>query len=51
MMRARPPFRADHVGSLLLQDARAKHARGENMAGAAALLHARQSLFLSQTSA
>src|SRR5262245_20066050 len=33
MKRNRPPFRADHVGSLLrpaaLKDARAKHCRGE----------------------
>lgn len=33
MIRNRPPFRADHVGSLLrpmaLKDARARHARGE----------------------
>src|ERR1700722_10943637 len=33
MQRVKPPFRADHVGSLLrtaaLKDAREKHARGE----------------------
>jgi hypothetical protein len=33
MERLKPPFRADHVGSLLrtaaLKDAREKHARGE----------------------
>jgi 5-methyltetrahydropteroyltriglutamate--homocysteine methyltransferase len=33
MLRSKPPFRADHVGSLLrpaaLKEARAKHARGE----------------------
>ena len=33
MQRTRPPFRADHVGSLLrpaaLRDARLKHERGE----------------------
>src|SRR5258705_6280015 len=33
MQRSKPPFRADHVGSLLrpaaLRDARAKHARAE----------------------
>src|SRR5664280_2616540 len=36
--RATPPFRADHVGSLLrtapLKDARAKHAKGEISADA-----------------
>ena len=38
MQRNRPPFRADHVGSLLrtaaLKEARARHARGEIGAGA-----------------
>ena len=33
MQRSKPPYRADHVGSLLrpqaLKDARAKHAKGE----------------------
>ena len=33
MLRTKPPFRADHVGSLLrsaaLKDARIKHARGD----------------------
>jgi 5-methyltetrahydropteroyltriglutamate--homocysteine methyltransferase len=38
MQRTKPPFRADHVGSLLrtapLKDARAKHAKGEIAAAA-----------------
>ena len=45
-MPARPPFRADHVGSLLrpaaLKEARAKHARGEIDAAALAAVEDRE---------
>jgi len=46
MQRTKPPFRADHVGSLLrpapLKEARAKHARGEIDAGALAAIEDRE---------
>src|SRR3982074_2227022 len=46
MQRTKPPFRADHVGSLLrpaaLKDARAKHERGEIGADALAAIEDRE---------
>jgi 5-methyltetrahydropteroyltriglutamate--homocysteine methyltransferase len=46
MQRTKPPFRADHVGSLLraaaLKEARAKHARGEIDAAALAAVEDRE---------
>jgi 5-methyltetrahydropteroyltriglutamate--homocysteine methyltransferase len=46
MMQFKPPFRADHVGSLLrpvaLKDARARHAKGEISAGALKVVEDRE---------